>query len=161
MKKPYKVKARERILKLKDEVDKSIEQIGKKEVRKILENYFGLSPEESGTMCVFRAILKSFIPISQTRIRTGLSSTENQSISKVTQTEAVIEWETDRPSGSLVYYRERLLTFAPDTNITWLVAGDSLLRRCKPKRQRLHAQRPKRRGQEGRQIYQRNQPEAS
>jgi vacuolar-type H+-ATPase subunit H len=48
MKKPYKVKARGRILKLKDEVDKSIEQIGKKEVRKILENYFGLSPEESG-----------------------------------------------------------------------------------------------------------------
>ena len=47
MKKPYKVKAIERILKLKKGVEKSIEQIGEKEVREILEDYFGLFPKES------------------------------------------------------------------------------------------------------------------
>ena len=57
MKKPYKVKAKERILKLKDEVEKSIEQIGKKETQKILENYFGLLPNESR---VFINIIENF-----------------------------------------------------------------------------------------------------
>ena len=47
MKKPYKVKAVERILELIEEIEKTIGQIGKKEVRKILENYFGLFPKES------------------------------------------------------------------------------------------------------------------
>jgi len=47
MKNPNKVKAKERILELKDEVEKLIKQIGEKELRKILENYFGLFPKES------------------------------------------------------------------------------------------------------------------
>jgi len=47
MKLPYKESAMKRIDKLKKDIDKSISQVGEKKVRKILENYFGLSREDS------------------------------------------------------------------------------------------------------------------